>query len=75
MLYEVITIMSKTDNNSKMIDTVPHLIKREAIVALALTAFILLMSIFIDAPLHERANPIESPNPAKAPWYFSYNFV
>ncbi len=63
-------IMSKTDNNSKMIDTVPHLIKREAIVALALTAFILLMSIFIDAPLHERANPIESPNPAKAPWYF-----
>ena len=28
------------------------------------------MSIFMDAPLHDRADPGFSPNPAKAPWYF-----
>jgi hypothetical protein len=35
-----------------------------------LLAFLLVLSVFFDAPLRERANPSFSPNPAKAPWYF-----
>jgi hypothetical protein len=34
-------------------------------------AFIFLLSIFIPAPLLDRADPSFSPNPVKAPWYFS----
>ena len=26
--------------------------------------------MLVDAPLLSEANPLESPNPAKAPWYF-----
>jgi hypothetical protein len=35
-----------------------------------LLAFVLIISIFFNAPLQERADPAYSPNPAKAPWYF-----
>jgi quinol-cytochrome oxidoreductase complex cytochrome b subunit len=52
------------------IQTVPHLIVREAAVAFALLSLVLLWSAFIDAPLGAEANPGESPNPAKAAWYF-----
>lgn len=52
------------------VETNPHLIKREAVVALALLAFVFLFGTIIDAPLQEKANPAFSPNPAKAPWYF-----
>ncbi|HEU4403055.1 MAG TPA: hypothetical protein VFT43_13225 [Candidatus Polarisedimenticolia bacterium] len=50
--------------------TFPNLIVREVIlfqivvIALALAAFL------FDAPLEGIANPLETPNPAKAPWYF-----
>jgi hypothetical protein len=52
------------------VHTIPHLVTKEAAVALALIASIFLFSIFVDAPLQEMANPGMSPNPAKAPWYF-----
>jgi len=48
----------------------PHLLLREAVVALVLVAIILQLAIFIGAPLGDPANPGMSPNPAKAPWYF-----
>jgi quinol-cytochrome oxidoreductase complex cytochrome b subunit len=28
------------------------------------------VSLFWNAPLEEMANPVKTPNPAKAPWYF-----
>jgi quinol-cytochrome oxidoreductase complex cytochrome b subunit len=52
------------------VPTTPNLIVREAAVGLALVAFVLVMSILLNAPLLEQANPGMSPNPAKAPWYF-----
>jgi len=58
------------DEEVNRIETNPHLIKREAVAALGLLAFIFLFSTFFDAPLQEKANPAFSPNPAKAPWYF-----
>jgi len=48
----------------------PDLLVRELVVGLILIAVILVLSVFIQAPLQDRANPAYSPNPAKAPWYF-----
>ena len=54
----------------KMVNSNPELIYKEAVVALILIVSILLFSMFFDAPLLEKANPMISPNPSKAPWYF-----
>jgi menaquinol-cytochrome c reductase cytochrome b/c subunit len=48
----------------------PHLLGIEFVAALACTAFLLIFSIFVNAPLLELANPNQTPNPSKAPWYF-----
>ena len=48
----------------------PHLIAVEFVAALALTVFVLIFSIFVNAPLLELANINNTPNPSKAPWYF-----
>ncbi|MCK5086856.1 MAG: cytochrome b N-terminal domain-containing protein, partial [Melioribacteraceae bacterium] len=66
----VILPVQKDDENSQFVTTIPNLVLREFVVALVLIAFILILSIFIDAPLLDKANPDFSPNPAKAPWYF-----
>ncbi|NDJ84891.1 MAG: DUF4405 domain-containing protein [Chloroflexi bacterium] len=52
------------------ITTIPHLVSREFIFALAATAVLVVWAILIDAPLEEAADPNHSPNPAKAAWYF-----
>ena len=48
----------------------PHLLGIEFVAALACTAFLLIFSVFVNAPLLELANPNQTPNPSKAPWYF-----
>lgn len=48
----------------------PHLVFRELILFLLVIVVVLFLAIFWNAPLEEFANPIHSPNPAKAPWYF-----
>ncbi len=48
----------------------PHLLGIEFVAALACTAFVLVFSVFVNAPLLELANPNQTPNPSKAPWYF-----
>jgi menaquinol-cytochrome c reductase cytochrome b/c subunit len=48
----------------------PHLLAIEFVAALAITAFVLVFSVFVNAPLLELANPNQTPNPSKAPWYF-----
>jgi quinol-cytochrome oxidoreductase complex cytochrome b subunit len=53
-----------------MVPTSPNLVFRELVVALVLTAGVLLAAAVFDAPLLAQANPGMSPNPAKAPWYF-----
>ena len=54
----------------KTLPAIPNLILRELVVALSLIAFILVFSVFFNAPLGDKANPGLSPNPTKAPWYF-----
>ncbi len=50
--------------------TFPHLIVRELILFQVVVIALALVSLLVDAPLEGIANPVETPNPAKAPWYF-----
>jgi len=53
------------------VDTFPHYIILLTICSLAVTFALLLISLFFDAPLEDLANPLITPNPGKAPWYFT----
>jgi small-conductance mechanosensitive channel len=48
----------------------PHLLIREAIAFEVLVIALVLIALVWDAPLEQLANPLLTPNPAKAPWYF-----
>lgn len=48
----------------------PNLILREAIAFEIFTVILVAVALFWDAPLEQLANPLLTPNPAKAPWYF-----
>ncbi len=48
----------------------PDLVYIEFISLILLMSLLLIWSIGLEAPLEEPANPTNSPNPAKAPWYF-----
>ena len=50
--------------------TWPHLLTIEFLAAVAMSIFLLLLGLFINAPLEELANPNFTPAAAKAPWYF-----
>ncbi|MGK2929951.1 MAG: menaquinol-cytochrome c reductase cytochrome b subunit [Acidimicrobiales bacterium] len=72
-LLTVVKSGSIQDVRSTPLDKVhvwPHLLVVEFVAALAVTAFLLIFSIFVNAPLLELADFNETPNPSKAPWYF-----
>ena len=48
----------------------PDLVFIEFIAAVLFTVTFLILSVFINAPLLNRANLNVTPNPSKAPWYF-----
>jgi quinol-cytochrome oxidoreductase complex cytochrome b subunit len=50
--------------------TWPHLLSIEFLAAGVMSLFLLLMGLFINAPLEELANGNVTPAVAKAPWYF-----
>jgi len=57
------------DRGSQLM-TYPHLLVREAVAFQVLVIAMVLVALFWDAPLEQLANPLLTPNPAKAPWYF-----
>jgi hypothetical protein len=59
-----------TDERGPKLMTYPNLLVREAIVLEVLIVVMVLLAFFWDAPLEQLANPLLTPNPAKAPWYF-----
>jgi hypothetical protein len=59
------------DDKPVMVPAYPDLLLREAAVALAAIAGVLVLSLLFDAPMGQPANPGLSPNPTKAPWYFA----
>jgi quinol-cytochrome oxidoreductase complex cytochrome b subunit len=65
------TAADLSDDKADRVATVPHLLLREMVTALVLIAAVLLISLWIDAPLADPANPGLSPNPTRAPWYFA----
>jgi hypothetical protein len=58
------------DDREPKVMAYPHLLVREAVVFEVLIIAMVLISLFWDAPLEQLANPLLTPNPAKAPWYF-----
>ena len=48
----------------------PHLLVVEFVAVLVCSAFLLVFSIVVNAPLLTLANINQTPNPSKAPWYF-----
>jgi len=60
--------LEKVDNEKVLVW--PDLVYTEMICMVALTAFMLLWAIALQAPLEEPASAVKTPNPSKAPWYF-----
>ena len=52
------------------IHTWPYLVRVELLAALAVLLILTIWSILVDAPLEQMADPMRTPNPSKAPWYF-----
>lgn len=72
-LLTVVKSGSIQDVKSKPMDKVhtwPHLLLIEFVAALLVTAFLLIFSWVVNAPLQDLANFNQTPNPSKAPWYF-----
>jgi hypothetical protein len=59
-----------TDERGPKVMAYPNLLVREAIALEVLIVVMVLLALFWDAPLEQLANPLLTPNPAKAPWYF-----
>ncbi len=60
-------VKAQTD---KLVMTHPEALLRVAVAVQVLLLVLVLLSLFQDAPLEGLADPMQTPNPAKAPWYF-----
>jgi Cytochrome b(C-terminal)/b6/petD len=60
--------VEKLDNEKVLVW--PDLVYTELICMVALTAFLVIWGIALQAPLEEPASSVKTPNPSKAPWYF-----
>jgi len=58
------------ENKEKQIFAWPMVMWAELAIFSGLLAVLILLGLFIDAPLKEMANPSFPENPAKSPWYF-----
>jgi hypothetical protein len=61
---------SVRQREERWVMTFPHLIVREVILLQVVVIALAVVALLFDAPLEGIANPLETPNPAKAPWYF-----
>ncbi len=53
-----------------LVMTWPETLFRAAVAIEILGIALVLLALFWDAPLEGLADPMQTPNPAKAPWYF-----
>jgi hypothetical protein len=58
------------EDSAQKVFSWPDLVYVELICLVLVMAVMIVWSIALKAPLEEPANPTDSPNPAKAPWYF-----
>jgi len=72
-------LMEMVDGTSPMtekrvedtVETFPHYFILLTICTLAVALTLFMISLLFDAPLEDLANPLVTPNPGKAPWYFT----
>jgi hypothetical protein len=57
-------------HDEEQVQTYPEALFRVLLAMELLTIVLVLMSLFFNAPLEGLADPTNTPNPAKAPWYF-----
>jgi len=73
-LLGVVDRESVTAEERGVDDTVfawPHLVARHVVVLLGVSALVIGLGVAFAAPLRDLANPNVTPEPSKAPWYFS----
>ncbi len=58
------------EEKASRLSSSPLLFRAELAVAFLTLVLLFSLSLFIGAPLSDRADPLHPPNPAKAPWYF-----
>jgi quinol-cytochrome oxidoreductase complex cytochrome b subunit len=58
------------EGTPRVVTAVPAIVYRIAVVALATWLAVTVLAIVVPSPLEEAADPLVTPNPAKAPWYF-----
>src|SRR6202030_521576 len=56
--------------DDQFVMTWPEGLFRVAVACEVITILLVALSLFWDAPLESLADPMQTPNPAKAPWYF-----
>jgi len=57
-------------DGGEVVVAIPAVARRIAVVALGTWLVVTALAMVIPSPLEEAANPMVTPNPAKAPWYF-----
>jgi menaquinol-cytochrome c reductase cytochrome b/c subunit len=63
-------IARPTDLSEDEVMVWPSLVVVEAVCAVVFLGILTVLSLLVNAPLTEQANPNQTPNPSKAPWYF-----
>jgi quinol-cytochrome oxidoreductase complex cytochrome b subunit len=61
---------AREDKETLVVNAIPTVVIRVAVVTLATWLAVTVLAMLIPSPLEEAANPLLTPNPAKAPWYF-----
>ena len=61
--------VKEAEENEKVL-VWPNLVYTELICLVVFSAILAIWAIMLKAPLEQPANPADSPNPSKAPWYF-----
>jgi quinol-cytochrome oxidoreductase complex cytochrome b subunit len=69
-LSSELEITKRSPAMPRLVDAWPHLVLREAALAIALVALLVTIATVVDAPLAGPASPTQPDNPEKAPWYF-----
>ena len=62
--------MSAPGDEQHEIASSPNLTRRILLVALVTVVVCAVLALLLAAPMEQAANPMVTPNPAKAPWYF-----
>jgi quinol-cytochrome oxidoreductase complex cytochrome b subunit len=64
-IFETVT----AEEEEELVFSYPYAFFREGVALVVTVITVMAVSLFWNAPLEQMANPVKTPNPAKAPWY------